>query len=198
MRNHLCRGCVVAFGPVSHPISSWAQTYWQNITNPAISDDISAVTFANGTFEAATAQGNILSSPDGISWKIQAVSPGTWLTSITYGNGSWVVVGANGTILVSVDLKTWVKASSPTGHKLNTVVFEVSPYASNGSGSYFAVGDNGTILGSADAKTWTTLPSGVTASLTGIAPFFEDVVACGCADRTKKNREKGADRCYAP
>jgi hypothetical protein len=194
MKNHLCRRCAVVLGLVCGTLSGWGQTYWQNVTSPAISDDISAVAFANGTFEAATAQGNVLSSPDGISWTSQAASPGTWLTSITYGDGSWVVVGANGTILVSDDLKTWVKVISPTNNKLNAVVFDASPYVnSSGSfvGSFLAVGDNGTILSSSDAKTWVTAPSGITSSLTGIAPFFEDVVVCGDGGIVLNNVQAG-------
>jgi hypothetical protein len=168
----------VALGLLFAPISSWAQIYWQNDTAAAVSDDIEAVTFANGTFEAVTAQGNILGSLDGVSWSKQSVSPGTVLYSIAYGEGFWVIVGGNGAILVSADLKTWVAANSGTSNKLNAVAF--SPSAVNMNvGAFIAVGNNGTILSSADAKTWVPIPSGVSNALTSVSPFFEDVVVCG-------------------
>ena len=171
------RGALLLFiGLALDPVALRAQTYWRNETTAAISEDIEAVTFANGTFEATTAQGNILSSLDGVAWSSQTVSAGTLLTSIAYGGGSWVVAGANGMILVSADLKTWVKANSGTTNKLNAVVFEPTVISNS---RFFAVGDNGTILSSSDAKTWVTIPSGVTNSLTGITPFFRDVVVCG-------------------
>jgi hypothetical protein len=178
MTKHLCWGSIVAWGLLCCAISGWAQTFWQNETAAAITDDISAVTYANGTFAAVTAQGNVLNSNDGISWASQVVSAGTALTSIAYGEGSWVVVGSNGSIFVSADLKTWENVNSPTSSKLNAVFFEGSPYPIS-SVQFFAVGDNGTYLSSADAKTWVTIPSGVSSSLTGISAFYGDVVVSG-------------------
>jgi hypothetical protein len=165
----------------------WAQVFWQNQSSPGITDDILSVAFGNGTFEATTGAGNVLSSSDGISWSSQAVSPGTLLTSITFGNGTWVVVGANGTILVSSDLKTWVKATSGTTNTLNSVVFD--PGLS--FRAFIVVGDSGTILSSTDGMKWTNIPSEVTNSLTGIAPFFEDDAVCGQGGIVLNNVQAG-------
>jgi hypothetical protein len=151
-----------------------AQTYWQNETSAAITDDIDAVVFANGTFEATTAQGNVLSSLDGVSWTSQNVSPGA-LNSIAYGNGAWVVVGANGTIFVSTDLKAWSTASSGTTANLNAVVCTYDSHQF----VFYAVGDGGTVLTSTDAKKWVAIPSGVSNSLTGIGATFLDVIISG-------------------
>ena len=147
-------------------LTGFSQVFW-TIQYPAgITDDISCVTYANGTFAAVTNQGNVLTSPDGLTWSSQAVTPGTWLTSITYGsvasgNNTWIAVGANGTIVTSTDLKTWSKVASGTTSTFNGVY--------GGLGAFIVVGDGGTILTSADLQTWTIQPTGTTGYLHGFA-----------------------------
>jgi photosystem II stability/assembly factor-like uncharacterized protein len=146
-------------------VRSHAQIFWQNQSPAGLSDDITSVAYGNGEFAAVTAQGNVLTSPDGLAWSASAASAGTSLQSITYGNGSWVASGANGAILVSADLKTWIIPQSGTSNSLNGV-----GYVPASVGGYFiAVGDGGTIFTSPDAIKWTPQPSGVTENLYGVA-----------------------------
>jgi hypothetical protein len=140
--------------------SGVAQVFWSSQTTSAIPDDIWSVTFANGMFAAATASGNVITSPDGVTWTSHPALAGTWLVSVAYGNGLWVAVGANGTILSTADLSVWTPHLSMTTNKLNGVFF---------TGYIFvAVGDGGTILTSADGLTWNPQVSGVTGFLHGI------------------------------
>lgn len=162
--------------------SGLAQVFWSSQSTPAITDDIWDVTFANGIFAAVTAQGNVLTSSDGVTWTNHPALTGTWLVSITYGNGVWVAVGAGGTILLSHDLNVWMPQKSATTNKLNGVLF---------TGYIFvAVGDGGTILSSLDAQTWLSQASGVTGFLHGITyapdvnlgpivPARDDVIVSG-------------------
>jgi hypothetical protein len=138
-----------------------AQVFWSSQGSSAIPDDIWSVTFANGTFAAVTANGNVVTSADGLSWTSHPALAGTWLVSIAYGNGLWVAVGADGTILASPDLIVWTPQQSTTTNRLNGVLF---------TGYIFvAVGEGGTILTSADGQTWNPQVSGVTGYLHGIA-----------------------------
>jgi hypothetical protein len=148
-----------------------AQVFWDNHSPAGITDDITSVICANGTFAATTAQGNVLTSPDGFTWTSHAASQGTALAAMTFGNGLWVAVGANGAIVSSPDFITWTHATAVTSNNLNQVLF--IPDAYPGNFSYIAVGNAGTIATSADALNWTILPSGTTASLTGISTFIQ-------------------------
>jgi hypothetical protein len=140
-----------------------AQIYWSNHSTAGITDDIGCVTFGNGVFAAATNQGNLLTSTDGLTWGIQSIDEGVLLDSVAYGKGTWVVVGNKGAVLRSADLVTWATVTPITNNKLNFVVY-------NGN-VFIAVGDNGTIITSQDAQTWKvqSVPAGVSGSLRGIA-----------------------------
>jgi hypothetical protein len=146
----------------------FAQTYWANQSPAGVTDDIWCVAFANGTFAAVTSQGNLLTSPNGLTWSSQAIDQGVWLVSIAYGNGTWVVVGDNGTVLLSSDLKTWVKATPATTNKLNGVFYTGTVWV--------AVGEIGTIITSPNAQIWTLQPAipGVTGFLHGITSTTPD------------------------
>ena len=155
---------------------AFAQVYWGSRSAPSQAEDIWCVAFANDTFAATTSQGNVLTSPDGLSWKSTPASPGTVLTSIAYGQGQWVAVGSGGTILVSGDLATWTKVVSPTSSKLNGVAFvDEGPQLD----FFVAVGDNGTILTTNNVQSWTTVPSGVTGFLHGISYSINYVLVTG-------------------
>ena len=64
-----------------------AQIYWSNHSTAGITDDIGCVTFGNGVFAAATNQGNLLTSTDGLTWGIQSIDEGVLLDSVAYGKG---------------------------------------------------------------------------------------------------------------
>jgi sugar lactone lactonase YvrE len=155
-------GALILIGAAFIAAPAAAQLTWSAQNNPSITDDIWCVTYGNDTFAAVTAQGNLLTSADGMTWASQTIDSGVWLVSIAYGNGIWVAVGANGTIMVSPDLKTWVSANAVTGNQLNGVAY--------GGGIWCAVGDSATVITSPDAMNWTiqTAPASVTGFLHGI------------------------------
>ena len=170
---HLLSAILLALSAAGN---GFAQAYWSRVSPGPITDDICSVTYANGVFATTTAQGNVLTSIDGLVWSSQSVSPGTWLGSVTNGKGTWVVVGANGTILVSPDLKTWANTKSVTTNKLNGVLYiPPNPVPGEGGNYFVAVGDAGTILTSPDALNWTIekiqQSSGATGYLHGITSY---------------------------
>jgi len=120
---------------------------------------LTAVAYGNGLF-VAVGGGVILTSPDGVSWRAQAL-PNNSLNGATYGNGTFVVVGgysglwsSAGVILTSPDGVSWTARASGTGNYLFGVAY--------GNGLFVAVGPGGTILTSLDGVNWTrqTPPTG--------------------------------------
>jgi hypothetical protein len=110
---------------------------------------LTAVAYGNGLF-VALGGGVILTSPDGVSWRAQAL-PNNSLNGATYGNGTFVVVGGysglwssagavgdNGTILTSRDGVSWTRRNSATFNPLNGVAY--------GNGLFVVVGDDSVIL----------------------------------------------------
>jgi hypothetical protein len=163
-----------------------AQIRWQNQSPAGVTDDIWSVTYGGGMFAATTAQGNILTSTDGLDWVSQSVSPGTWLVSIAFGSGTWVAVGTNGAIVTSTDLKAWTAAKSGTANRLDGVLY---------AGAVFiVVGEAGTILTSPDAKTWTAQASGATGFLHGITydPVYGSILVSGQAGTLLVGYQDGA------
>ena len=157
--------------------STHAQVFWSNRSPTGITDDILSVVWANGTFAATTAQGNVLSSTDGLSWSSHPASPGTSLASIACSGTIWVAVGAGGTIVSSPDLSTWTVSPSPTKSNLHAITYMAgAPFGS----VFVAVGDNGTILTSPDATYWNTQQSNTTESLLGASFFIQlPLFICG-------------------
>ncbi|MBD2751600.1 T9SS type A sorting domain-containing protein [Spirosoma validum] len=123
-------------------------------TYPTPSD----VVFGQNLFVSVDYYGNILSSPDGVTWTFRKL--GSSFKAITYGKGRYVAVGT-GQAMVSTDGLTWTP--SPP---LLSVNFQDIAY---GNGLFVAVGVNGAIYTSPDGLTWTSRVSNTTNTLRGIA-----------------------------
>ncbi len=97
-------------------------------------------------FISAGGNGEIRTSPDGITWTFRAsgVSQLWWIAS---GGGKNVAVGQNGTIITSSNGTTWAAATSGVTKHLYS--------ASYGNGLWIVTGDSLAILTSPDAITWT-------------------------------------------
>ncbi|MGA2740651.1 MAG: YCF48-related protein, partial [Bryobacteraceae bacterium] len=116
------------------------------------------------TLWAVGADGTILHSADGATWRPQASGTTNYLFSV-YGTGDgktlWAV-GERGTILHSTDGATWQPQAR------GTTDFLFSVYGSGDGKTLWAVGTGGTILRSADGATWQPQTSGTTNDLLSV------------------------------
>lgn len=120
---------------------------WTNMSVAASAFSSNGI-IINGTVKVYFgANGNIVSTTDGITY-VQRVSGTTVnLLSGCYGNSMFVICGQNGVVLTSPDGVTWTLRTSGSSAQLNRVVY---------GNSYFAIaGYDSTILKSTDGISWT-------------------------------------------
>ena len=133
---------------------------------------LAAVAYGNGLCVAATWDGNILRSTNGVDWVYQSLTNlnlgDADLKSIAFGNGVFVAVG-DGIVIYSVDAVNWNAVH--LNAFLNRVCY--------GEGMFVAVDNYGQILSSVDGKLWAPHPSGTAICLYGIACGGGSFVAVG-------------------
>ncbi|MGC8905804.1 MAG: hypothetical protein ACP5OL_11985, partial [Thermus sp.] len=78
--------------------------------------------------------GNILTSPDGVTWTAQDSGTINFLNAVAYGNGTFVAVGDNSTIFTSPDGVTWTAQDSGTSYSLYGVTYANGTFVVVGSG----------------------------------------------------------------
>ena len=122
-------------------------------TYPTPSD----VVFGQNLFVSVDYYGNILSSPDGLTWTFRKL--GSSFKAITYGKGRYVAVGT-GQAMMSTNGLTWT-AATPTFANFQDIAY--------GNGLFVAVGSSGAIYTSPDGLTWTSRVSNTTNTLNGVA-----------------------------
>ena len=130
------------------------------------------VSYGNSLFlQTSSYNGNLITSPDGVTWTVSPNPLPTVPQELIYGNGEYVLYGTNGTIYSSPNLISWtLKASNVLGN------FRSIAYA---GGTYVVAGDNGELKTSTDLVTWTTR---TTSSISNIYEVIHDGVrwvACG-------------------
>lgn len=126
------------------------------------------VTYGGGQFVAVGSYSGaypatILTSPDGIRWRVQDSGVYDEIQAVAYGNGKYVAVGGFGLILTSPDGVRWSVQPRKTWGHLYDILF-----ANN---TFIAVGDLA-ILTSPDGENWTVIPRanyGEVYGLSGIA-----------------------------
>jgi hypothetical protein len=144
----------------------WTSTDGINWTNPAPElgefpylADVH-VAFGNGVFVGASGYyGDILTSPDGLTWNLQQLTNGysyNYFEDITFGNGRFVAVTSS-LLSMSTDGTNWF---SMTTVGLSGVAA--------GNGKFVAVGP-GVIMTSSDGTNWLTQTSSQFAYLTKVA-----------------------------
>jgi hypothetical protein len=136
------------------------------------------ITFANNTFVAVGGVGEIVTSPDAITWTIRGQHfTIEGLKSVTYGQNRFVAVwGLNdGATAASPDGITWTQGIL-TEHPLSGVAY--------GNDTFVAVGFGGTILTSGDGITWVQIPSVTWENLYGITFGNNTFVAVGTGGNT--------------
>src|SRR5205085_11180039 len=106
-------------------------------------------------------QGNLGTSPDGVTWTLRASSSQRQWRDFAYGSGRYVGVGDSGSYVSSVDGVAFTFGTNPAGSlaNLNGIAY--------GNNLFVAVG-SGSIVTTPDGVTWTSrTPSG--------APTFNSV-----------------------
>lgn len=181
------------------PYSSIGNQVWTSQTSNTTAD-LRAVFFDNQNFLVMGANGALVTSTDGVTWK--SVNTGDAAKAETFnslagGGGVYLAVGQNGAIytgtpdtITATTPAAWLKQNSGTTANLNGVLYNGAWRAiagtSNYDARYVAVGDAGTMLigevvsttvGTTTTYTtnWTKQALPTTAKLNGIA--FDSVLA---------------------
>jgi len=138
-------------------------------------------------YVAVGADGTVITSTDGTTWKSVAVNTTRDLRGVTFGvlttitgltttaTNVFVATGAAGTVLTSNDGLTWTLQSPISTNTVNAVAF---------GGRFVAVGNAGRIYTSADGASWQAQASGTANDLTAIARTSDGYVAVGAAGTT--------------
>ena len=124
--------CMTAYSQVSeYALDNWE---WRNPLPTG--GTLWNIEFANGQFLAVGTAGEIMTTPDGVSWSYIVSGTNENLTSVTYRdepeNGLYVAVGEFGTIVTSPDSVNWTVRDSGIDDALTGVTY--------GNGTFIAVG----------------------------------------------------------
>ena len=87
---------------------------WQLRTNPAISNNLNAVTFGDDRFVAVGIKGTIAWSSDGATWLPVASGTTRDLFSVAHGNGVFVAGATGNRFFVSNDGLDWTERTTPS------------------------------------------------------------------------------------
>lgn len=145
---------------------------------------LNAVTFGPGVFVTVGANSVILTSPDGVNWRLQdpGVTDAINLTGIAYGNGLFVAVGfdpfvlnASGAVLTSPDGVKWTPQNSGFPEALTGVAFVNRTFAATGGQTAFP----GAILTSTNGIVWTRRESGTVNLLNHVQAALGTFLAVG-------------------
>lgn len=126
--------------------------------------------FGNGLFVVGQGGGQIVTSPDAVTWTSQTSPTGNRLNEVAFGAGVLVMVGRFGTVINSADGINWNDVSIATS-TFNSVIFA--------GGKFVAVGQGGIIYTSPDGTTWTEQTSGTSNEIFGVAYSGSQFVAVG-------------------
>lgn len=126
--------------------------------------NLSAVTFST-VYVALAADGQVVSSADGLTWTSNTAVPASGMNGIAFGfvggvTPTYVAVGNGGQIFASTDLATWTQIVSGTTSDLNSVALV--------NGSFVATGAGGILLSSPTGSNWTALTSNAASTLRGV------------------------------
>jgi hypothetical protein len=129
------------------------------------------IAFGDGLFAGAGDQGTVITSTDGVSWRLANSGTSNRLNSVSFGGHRFVAAGNNGTILTSTNGQEWLLAQAPTNGILLSVAYS--------DGVFVCVGTGGTILNSSDGLKWNLARSPTTVTLQRIAAGNEIFAAVG-------------------
>jgi hypothetical protein len=146
-------------------------------------ETFNGVTFGNNVFVAVGDQGNVMVSPDGITWekgnkgergnrkKYPVITAD--LSAVTFGKNLFVAVGPSGNIFTSKgsEVIVWKKRFSG----VTTNIFDIA----FGNNTFVALCEGDTILISKDGKSWIKRSSLTSGTLKSITFAYGMFVACG-------------------
>ncbi len=150
--------CVFAFtsqAQLIHPLEHWELSPFKT------TNELRAITTANGLSVVVGQSGTILTSQDGWNWAKQNSEVPEDLNAITFFKGKFVAGGSNGRIITSTNGTNWTLGSIHFRADLLGIGHNAS--------SLIAVGVSGVIVKSSDGIIWTSRKSSTTNSLSKIA-----------------------------
>jgi len=119
--------------------------------------DVSSIAYGNNHYVALlNANGELLTSSDGITWVTKTFSTPDTLHGVAYGNNMFVVTGTSGGIFTSPDGITWTSRVSGTTNGLGTVSYSNNQFITFGGAFVGGVLTSASIYTSSDGITWSS------------------------------------------
>lgn len=109
------------------------------------STDAYDITYGNSKYVAIGEGGRYATSPDAVTWTLQAGSISA--TLVSFANNLFYAGGIGGKLYSSSDGITWTQRLSVSGDKFGRVVY-------NGSNGYFVSGTKGDVYSSTNGTSW--------------------------------------------
>ncbi|HME42311.1 MAG TPA: hypothetical protein VKF36_04425, partial [Syntrophorhabdales bacterium] len=141
---------------IADPLDNWHLRY-----TVTLSHNLGMHLFYGGGFFVATgANGQIATSPDGVTWTERVSGVTADLSAGAYGNGTFVIFGDGGLVLTSPDGVNWTpKYLDPT------IIGNAVIYA---NGLFACACNDGRIVTSPDGFSWAVKNTGAPSFLSGI------------------------------
>lgn len=157
-------------GAGGSPLVSTDLVTWTSVSNAG--GNTRGVLYAGGQFVSAGLQGNLFTSPDGVTWTLRASNNQRHWRDITYGNGRFVGVAENATALYSTDGATLNLVTGVAGltGNLHGVGY--------GNGLFVGVGPSA-IVSTLDGATWSNRTPAGTFTLNSVAYGGGNWIAVG-------------------
>lgn len=168
-----------AFNTGAHEMISTDGVHWSALAGPP--GEWTGLTYGAGRFLAVSAQGELITSTDGVRWTTTWVRSQFVLNSVTYGNGRFVALdSADGDALVSLDGYHW---------SFYTVTTPNSPWfaVSYGNGLFSAFSPSGHVATSMLGYVWVTHPATTVQQMNASAFGCNTFVATGQASGGANN-----------
>lgn len=137
---------------------------WRPLGSPEY-DDLNAVADGAGVVVAVGNRGTVITSEDGVSWKVQAPMVTSDLLAVTGTPSAILAVGNSGAILHSADGHSWTAVESGTSGAINDVCY--------GKERFVAAGSAGLVLTSWNGLNWVSNRIGSVSALTAVR-FFDE------------------------
>lgn len=139
----------------------------ENVRLPYGQEDLMGVAHGNGRYVAAGNNGEIESSPDGVTWTKEPSGTTQRLGGVAFGGGLFVVTGLEGGIFTSPGDGVWTRRTSGT----TNFVLRVA----HGNGRFVALTHTNAVLVSTNGIDWTWHV--VSAASTNLEPGFVTIQA---------------------
>lgn len=134
----------------------------ENVRLPYGQEDLMGVAHGNGRYVAAGNNGDIESSPDGVTWTKEPSGTTQRLGGVAFGGGLFVVTGLEGGLFTSPGDGVWTRRTSGTTNIVGRVAY--------GNGRFVALTHTNAVLVSTNGIDWTWHV--VSAASTNLEPGF--------------------------